>query len=79
MKEPLVGRGLVHSPFVNIVFMKHKRASYKSHVHNPKGILYFIHSNLRGLTKKTFLGGCNYVLKCIGVKYSIYEYLMLIQ
>ena len=39
--------------------------SFKPAIHNTKGILDYIHSDLWGPSKKTSLGGCNYLLTLI--------------
>ena len=47
------------------VYRKHKRVSFKPAIHNTKGILDYIHSDLWGPSRKTSLGGCNYLLTFI--------------
>uniref|UniRef100_A0A803N703 Retrovirus-related Pol polyprotein from transposon TNT 1-94 n=1 Tax=Chenopodium quinoa TaxID=63459 RepID=A0A803N703_CHEQI len=44
------------------VYGKHKRVSFKPAIHNTKGILDYIHSNLWGPSKVLSIGGCNYLL-----------------
>ena len=47
------------------VYGKHKRVSFKSAVHNTKGILDYVHSDLWGPSRKTSIGGSNYLLTFI--------------
>ena len=42
--------------------MKHKRVSFKPTIHNTKGILDYVHSDLWGPLRKVSLGGCSYFL-----------------
>lgn len=47
------------------VYAKQKKVSFKPDVHNTKGILDYIHSDLQSLSRKNSLGGCNYQLTFI--------------
>ena len=47
------------------VYGKHKRVSFKPTVHNTKGILDYIHSDLWGPSRKVSLGERNYLFMFI--------------
>ena len=47
------------------VYRKHKRVSFKPAIHNTKGILDYIHSDLWGPLRKLSLSGCNYLVTFI--------------
>ena len=47
------------------VYGKHKRVSFKPAIHNTKGILDYVNFDLWGPSRKTSLGGGNYLLTFI--------------
>ena len=47
------------------VYGKHKRVSFKPAIHNTKGNLDYIHSDLWGPSRKLSLSGCIYLLTFI--------------
>ena len=62
----MVLRSLVILDFVNIVFMGSTRwVSFKSTIHNTKGIIDYAHFDLVGPSRKSSLVGCNYLLTFI--------------
>ena len=57
------GKKLGALPFCEDCFYgKHKWVSFKPVVHNTKGILNYVHSDLWGPSRKVSLGGCTYLL-----------------
>ena len=47
------------------VYGKHKRVSFKPAIHNTKGILDYVHSDLWGPSRTPSLSGCSYMLTFI--------------
>jgi transposase InsO family protein len=47
------------------IFGKHKRVKFNASVHTTKGILDYVHADVWGPSRKTSLGGANYMLTII--------------
>ena len=47
------------------IFGKHKRVKFNASVHTAKGILDYVHADVWGPSRKTSLGGANYMLTII--------------
>ena len=61
-RESYVERSFGVLPFwEDCVHGKYKRVSFKHFVHNTKGILDYVHSDLWGPSRKVSLGGCSYL------------------
>ena len=47
------------------IFGKHKRVKFNASVHTTKGILDYVHADVWGPSRKTSIGGANYMLTII--------------
>lgn len=65
-RDPLDGYNLSKFEFCeHCIFGKHKRVKFNASVYTTKGILDYVHADVWGPSRKTSLGGANYMLTII--------------